>query len=325
VFARVCGLSLVALCLSACSGFAAHPFAGDDAARTAARAPSAAGYLYFLGSRDHRLRAIDLGDGATIDANGDRRGGGGIAVDSAQNVYESSDSVRVFDSSLHLLRSFTPASGGYGEGIAVDSVGQVYLGVYFGQGEYAAVEVFAANASGSASPSRTISGPLTLILDHPVDVKVDGAGYIYVSTANSILVFAPDADGDQAPVRDISGPLTKLGDDSRIALGIDGNIYVANGLKRNVHDMLVFPETANGNVAPIRKLDSHPYGAAIALGPGGIEYLGPGLGRGRGHNDGFAVYEAGAAGRTPPAGYVGHSFSDSGLPEAAALEFPWTP
>ncbi|MDQ2866493.1 MAG: hypothetical protein M3R51_09735 [Candidatus Eremiobacteraeota bacterium] len=67
-----------------------------------------------------------------------------------------------------------------------------------------AILVFAKGAKGDVAPVRDITGSNTT-LDSPVQIRVDGAGYIYVADRVGIKVFAPKANGNAAPVQSLPG------------------------------------------------------------------------------------------------------------------------
>src|SRR5437870_1165950 len=114
--------------------------------------------------------------------------------------------------------------------------------------------VFAAGASGNATPMATIAGGNTG-LDFPYGVAHDGAGNIYATNSgssgvgsSSITVYAAGANGDAAPIATIRGSNTGLNFPLGIALDGAGDIYVANFGASNI---LIFVAVASGNVMPI--------------------------------------------------------------------------
>jgi len=114
--------------------------------------------------------------------------------------------------------------------------------------------VFAAGASGNATPMATIAGGNTG-LDFPYGVAHDGAGNIYATNSgssgvgsSSITVYAAGANGDAAPIATIRGSNTGLNFPLGIALDGAGDIYVANFGASNI---LIFAAGASGNVTPI--------------------------------------------------------------------------
>jgi hypothetical protein len=133
------------------------------------------------------------------------------------------------------------------------------------------------NASGLPSgvvvANRTISGASTG-LNRPSGLGLDGTGRLVVSNLNapSITIYASaaTANGNLAPAATISGALTGLGNPTQLALnnspgsGDTGDVYVADGTAASV---LVFTNitTANGNVAPARKITNLTGAKGLAL------------------------------------------------------------
>src|SRR2546427_8678105 len=72
------------------------------------------------------------------------------------------------------------------------------------------ITVYAAGASGNATPTATIAGDNTGLFG-PVGIALDGAGNIYVTSGNSIMVYAAGASGNAPPTATISGSNTGLG------------------------------------------------------------------------------------------------------------------
>jgi hypothetical protein len=87
--------------------------------------------------------------------------------------------------------------------------------------------------------------------------------------AQAILTFAGDASGEEPPLRVIQGPLTQLHQPDVLALDAPhGEIYVPQ--RDPVNKILVFDNKANGNVAPIRVLQSTGnvrFGNSVAVDP----------------------------------------------------------
>src|SRR6266702_2438782 len=89
------------------------------------------------------------------------------------------------------------------------------------------ITVYAAGASGNATPTATIAGGNTG-LNVPVGIALDGAGNIYVTNlnANSITVYAAGASGNATPTATIAGHNGPFG----IAVDGAGNIYVTSAV-----------------------------------------------------------------------------------------------
>jgi hypothetical protein len=237
--------------------------------------------------------------------------------------------VDVFDSTLKTLeRAIEFPSTICPLSVATDGHERLYVaGYYFSAGSTQLVDVFAPNASGAASPLRSIGGPDTQIFA-VTSLAVDASGLLYVTNSeygypefSNVVVFGPRADGNKKPLRELQGSQTGLVEPLEIALGADGNMYIANRVSTGIYDILVFPRSAKGNVAPLWTLQSGIYGQAIALGAGGEMYLAPGA---QAENGGIAIYAAGASGNATPIGFVGPEFKYSKEdPVQMVLEHPW--
>lgn len=126
-----------------------------------------------------------------------------------------------------------------------------------------AIVVHRRDAEGNASPLRTIIGPLTR-LQSPQGVAVDLTNdEIVVSNdgRESIIVFSRTANGDVASLREIRGKATGINNTQgiivdpvhdEIILAIEGDAQAVPAIPPA---LLVFSRTANGNVAPIRKIE----------------------------------------------------------------------
>ncbi len=127
--------------------------------------------------------------------------------------------------------------------------------------------------SGGVVANRTIGGASTG-LNRPSGLGVDGTGRLVVSNLNtpSVTIYAnaATANGNVAPAATISGATTGLATPAQIALnnspgtGDSGDVYVADGTAASV---LVFTNiaTANGNIAPARKITGLTGAKGIAL------------------------------------------------------------
>src|SRR5438093_3173997 len=125
--------------------------------------------------------------------------------------------------------------------------GKLYVANYVGN----SITVYAAGASGNATPTATIAGGNTG-LNFPDGVALDGAGNIYVINdfGSSITVYAAAASGDATPAATIAGGNTGLSCPYGIAVDGAGNIYVSNANVFPLGSITVYGAGASGNVTP---------------------------------------------------------------------------
>jgi hypothetical protein len=167
--------------------------------------------------------------------------------------------------------SLTLASGELVQGVAVDASGQIYVsGILESQANV--IQVFAAGASGTATPVRTI----TVTSGDPVALAVDPSGQLFVADdSHEILVFSSTADGAATPTRTISGALTTLTSTADIAVDSSGAIYVAAVAVTTTSvagKILVFAPGASGNVAPQRVITNSNVFLGVATDAAGNVY-----------------------------------------------------
>jgi hypothetical protein len=252
----------------------------------------------------------------------------GLAVDNRQNVLQAftnndgKSGFAIFNKRLVEVNETMLPAGSNLQSIASDGSNYIYLIVVTGPPFNYEIEVFARNAS---KPFRKIGGMRTGLFGS-IAMAVDKDGYTYVARDGSddspaaIEVFSPEAEGDVRPTRVISGAATGLSMPTALVLGGDGNIYIANQLTFGCN-ILAFPMAGQGNIAPVRVLNSKHYGASVALDQSGQMYLGPGpFGKSRG----FAVFAAGASGDDAPIGFIGRDRFDEGLYSGPlVIRYPW--
>ena len=112
------------------------------------------------------------------------------------------------------------------------------------------VLVFPRTASGNVAPSRMLpgngsGGVFVDTLNNEVFVSVQGAIQVYARGGNGFGV---------APIRTIEGPATEVNGPFGIFVDtVHNELWVAETADNKV---LVFSRTANGNVAPIRKIEN---------------------------------------------------------------------
>ncbi len=117
-----------------------------------------------------------------------------------------------------------------------------------------AVLVYAAGASGDATPLQRITGPSTQLLPRVMGVSLDSASNIYVTSDATyrhgrVTVYAGSANGDTAPLSTLAGSLTTFGTVDKIELDGGDQIYVTNNASVDV-----FATGSTGNTAPIQTI-----------------------------------------------------------------------
>jgi hypothetical protein len=166
------------------------------------------------------------------------------------------------------LRTFSPNSAFEPIGIAVNSAGQAYVleGEYdaFGNVLAAQIEVFAQGATSGATPTSTISGSASQLID-PEDIAVDTSGNIYIANyqddgVSQILMFAAGASGSAAP----SKVITFNGEITGIALDSSLNIYAAEVSTTGVGSIVEYAAGASGTPAALKTIAGATSGLSAA-------------------------------------------------------------
>jgi 6-phosphogluconolactonase (cycloisomerase 2 family) len=122
-----------------------------------------------------------------------------VADQGDQSINEYSDQANGPTQPVAVITGVTEPGG-----IAVDAQGRIYVS------ESSSIVVYAANASGPATPLRTISGSLSQLsiaaglIVHNSEIAVVNYG------SNSITVYPENGDGNIPPLRQIIGPDTEL-------------------------------------------------------------------------------------------------------------------
>jgi len=129
----------------------------------------------------------------------------------------------------------------------------------------ASITIYPMDASGDASPERTIQGPRTQ-LGWPAFIALDEERqelYVANSWPHAILVFRATDSGDVAPIRVIKGEVTGL--DNPYGMALDkknGEIVVAN---YGNYTATVYPQTADGDTPPLRTIRLAPEGSQVPI------------------------------------------------------------
>jgi len=233
----------------------------------------------------------------------------GIALDGAGNIYVTNNladqgiiTVYAAGASGNATPTATIETGGIPGvtnlyGIALDGAGNIYVtkpGPNFSGGS---ITVYAAGASGNATPVATIAGDNTG-LNFPLGIALDGAGNIYVTNwgTNSITVYAAGASGNATPTATITsaGLIQPRG----IALDGAGNIYVASQFSNSI---TVYAAGASGNATPTATIAGGNTGlfspVGIALDAAGNIYVTSANVNG---GNSIMIYAAGASGNATP-------------------------
>ena len=127
-------------------------------------------------------------------------------------------------------------------GTWVDS-GELYV-VNYANGNGPTVTVYPQGASGNVAPTRTF--PMAA-LNVPSGVLVSG-DELFVCSADALTVFNKTTG---AQLRELKGAATRLAAQACQCSISDGEIFCASDINNEV---LVYPTTASGNVAPKRKV-----------------------------------------------------------------------
>jgi hypothetical protein len=128
-----------------------------------------------------------------------------------------------------------------------------------------AIEVFPLNASGGATPTRTITGAATG-LTNPFRIAFDQSGDLFVANsgaAGSIVEYAPGANGNVAPIKTIT--YSGFSNPAGVAVDTAGNVYVSD---TGALAVFIFSASQSGAVTPTAVIK----GSNTTLNfPGGIQ------------------------------------------------------
>ena len=244
----------------------------------------------------------------------------------------ASNTVTVYGAGAkHDAKPIQEISGSYTEldgpeGVAVDASGNIYVANFSGgPSGGGSVTVYAAGATGNATPTAVISGYYTQLY-RPVGIALDPVnGDIYVAnyygpgseSAGSVTAYAPGSNGNVAPIANIGGSYTMLDTytPNGIALDAGGNIYVSSSTGTAV---LVFPSGSTGNVSPSALISGYNTGLdapeGLALDSNANIYV-----ANEGSNT-ITVYAAGANGNVSPVQTISGHKTKLNRPDGITLD-----
>lgn len=191
------------------------------------------------------------------------------------------------------------------------------------------ITVYPTSANGNVKPIQQIAGYNSGIFD-PRAVTVDASGKIYLveeggGGPGTINIYAAGATGNVAPIQSISGSNTLMQDSNGIAVNpMNGDIYVTSeGVGPSSYgSILIFPNNANGNVAPSGIIAGPSTGLesnlAVALDGAGNIYSTNYI-SGASRNT-VTVYAAGSTGNVAPLRTIKGSHTKMAGPEGLALD-----
>jgi hypothetical protein len=200
------------------------------------------------------------GGGGTTAPTGALASGGATTLYAIENYYEPNESILQF--SLSGAGSVSPTSTLLAPttlivgAVATDSSGQIYVGGALNPGYE--ILVYAAGASGAATPLRTI----TLDAEgefYPVSMTVDASGKLYAAgesqdgSFSGVAVFDATANGAATPIQLIQN----AGVQEPLSMAVDtsGKVYLS-GLTDTSGEIVVFAAGATGNATPIQTIST---------------------------------------------------------------------
>lgn len=233
------------------------------------------------------------------------------SVGQSVTVYSLDDS-----GAATLVRTISGDDTGFGRPIAV-ALSQTELFVADARPTEGSVRVFPRNGSGEIIPTRTLTGPISGVVEIR-GVALSGTDLVCLNE-NSVRVFNQSDITDDLPQRVIQGSLTGLGDPRSVAVAGE-EVFVVCG----DNAVRVFDLQSSGNVAPKRVIVGSNTGlsspSALALDPSGHLFVSSALG------NSISVFRPGAVGNVVPRVTIaGAATGLSGPAGLAVMGNPATP
>jgi hypothetical protein len=214
-----------------------------------------------------------------------------LAHDRAGNIYAANLGANTIteypadaDGDVAPIRTIRQTGAVFALDVAVDAQGQIYVGnLLNGPTPAPIVAVYAATATGNATPIRTIA---TGAADEIGGLAIDAGGDLVAGVnhdfpgpgTRAIDVFASGANGTPPPVRSIVGPSTGIGFLGAVAVGPGGRIYTTSYLNSPLGAVLGFAASANGDAVPETNitgpLSRLNFVGGIAVDDNGFAYVG---------------------------------------------------
>lgn len=270
----------------------------------------------------------------------------GIAVDAAGKIYVanggsgvgSSITIYAAGASGNAAPLATIAGSNTGlrgpNGLTLDATGDVYVTNYGFNGDYYTVTVYAAGASGDATPTTMIGVSNGTGLSYPFGIARDAAGNHYVTNPgpNTVTEYAAGASGNAAPMATIvvvaySG--NQSGYPAGVTTDVAGSLYVTTTQHRSAGTgiyptILVFAPGASAGATPTRTITgtntgmNGPYG--VARDAAGNLYVVNDGSSCCGAGNTITVYAAGASGNAAPMATIVGNLTGLNVPSGITVD-----
>lgn len=201
-------------------------------------------------------------------------GPGGIALDSAGNLYVSNNGGGPTGGGS--ITSYPPGSSGdappattitssftglpFASCVALDSMGNIYVANYFGS-----IDIYAAGSDATGSPIATITGDSTG-LNFPLGIALDSAGNLFVlNYDNAVTVYPANSSGNATPKATVSIDRNGKSVPTGIAVDANGNLYVTSRAGVKCDETGLFCKKIGGPNVAVYPAGSHGHANASAV------------------------------------------------------------